>query len=96
MKSFNQYLKIELSSLCHARKVYEEMKKDNSFSELKFQEYGKIHFLERALSDQCFLECNDFEEMTNRIKETGLDYDDTEACYYYLASLWSDFHAGEY
>lgn len=110
MKAFNSYLEYKLVDLKNSKFEREEFEKIGKYFPIsnrqKREEELNILICNFVLSDSAFLECNTFRELSQYLNSTNIEKFITDNSinlgyninlgyvYSYLASLWSQFNAG--
>lgn len=104
MKAFNSYLEYKLVDLKNSKFEREEFEKMGKYfpisNKQKREEDVNILICNFVLSDSTFLRCNTFRELSQYLNSTTIDkfVEDNNISlgyvYSYMASLWSQFNAG--
>ena len=104
MKAFNSYLEGRLVELKNSRFEREEFEKMGKYfpisNKQKIEEELNILICNFILSDSDFLKCNTFKELSKYLNSTTIEkfvIDNNMSLgyvYSYIASLWSQFNAG--
>ena len=104
MKAFNSYLEYKLVDLKNSKFEREEFEKMGKYLPIsnrqKREEEFNILICNFVLSDSTFLKCNTFRELSQYLNSSTVDKfvaDNNISLgyvYSYIASLWSQFNAG--
>lgn len=104
MKAFNSYIESTLVDLKNSKFLREESEKSGLYTSIsirqKTEEGFNILICEFILSDSLFLECSTFRELSQFLNSDNVDrfaVDNNISLgyvYSYIASLWSQFNAG--
>jgi hypothetical protein len=104
MKAFNSYLEYRLVDLKNSKIGREDCEKMGMYASIserqKREEEINILICNFVLSDSTFLKCNTFRELSQYLNSTTIEKFVTDNnislgyVYFYVASLWSQFNAG--
>ena len=104
MKAFNSYLEDKLIDLKNSKFLREDSDKHGFYTPIsrrqKTEEGFNILICEFVLSDSTFIECNTFRELSQYLNSEDVDRFASDSnislgyVYSYVASLWSQFNAG--